>query len=437
MMESGTEPRTDASTNRFRLNPRLNELLTKPITRLSASLLSFSEQTKLPEAVFPQHPELLSSGSAESVIQQPHIPPARRHWTKPLIYRALRGWMFPYLKSRLLPGEFHPIICYLFTEYKCNLDCHYCWAFDNRVVGMSEHVAKRSIDWLRDTTCRVLALMGGEPLLRPAFVQKVIYYAATKGFWVYLPTNGRPMRPEVIDRILDAGVATVNLAVDAVDEKPGLPKALNRIRRNFEYLVRKQYGYGATVFFNTNICRNNCDDVKALTEVAHDNGVATDYHLNESPLLDQENFNHLEQNPTFIRPEDWPKVDAVLDWLIDKNRSGYKMVNSTTRLGDMKRFMRGELQSWQCRAGQNSLIIRVDGTLAPCFPMYSSELDWGTIGNPKFSNNQLGPIKRACQAYCFSTLNHNLAFCYNDGRALKWVGRQALRGFQGVTGSFQ
>jgi hypothetical protein len=69
--------------------------------------------------------------------------------------------------------------------------------------------------------------------------------------------------------------------------------------------------------------------------------------------------------------------------------------------------------------------------------MYSSELDWGTIGNPKFSNNQLGPIKRACQAYCFSTLNHNLAFCYNDGRALKWVGRQALRGFQGVTGSFE
>jgi len=30
-----------------------------------------------------------------------------------------------------------------------------------------------------------------------------------------------------MDRILHAGVATVNLAVDAVDEKPGLPKALH------------------------------------------------------------------------------------------------------------------------------------------------------------------------------------------------------------------
>jgi hypothetical protein len=29
--------------------------------------------------------------------------------------------------------------------------------------------------------------------------------------------------------------------------------------------------------------------------------------------------------------------------------------------------MRGKLQDWDCRAGQNSLIIRTDGTLAPCF----------------------------------------------------------------------
>src|SRR5579884_1585701 len=106
---------------------------------------------------------------------KPFIPP-------PLIYHTMRGWLFPYINSRVLPGDFHPIIAYLFTEWKCNLDCHYCWAFDNRVKGMSEDTAKRSIDWLHATTCRVLALMGGEPLLRPQFVHKVVYYAAKKGF---------------------------------------------------------------------------------------------------------------------------------------------------------------------------------------------------------------------------------------------------------------
>ena len=78
----------------------------------------------------------------------------------------------------VLPGEFHPIIAYLFVEYKCNLDCRYCWAFNNKVKGMTEDTARRVIDWLHDRGCRVLALMGGEPLLRPQFAQKVVYYAA-------------------------------------------------------------------------------------------------------------------------------------------------------------------------------------------------------------------------------------------------------------------
>ena len=129
---------------------------------------------------------------------------------------------------------------------------------------MTEDTARRSIDWLHDNGCRVLALMGGEPLLRPQFVHKVVYYAAKKGFWIYVPTNGRLLRPDVIDRLGDAGVATFNLAVDAVDEKPGLPKALSPIRKYFDHLVRRQYRYGYTVFFNMNICRNNMDDIRAV-----------------------------------------------------------------------------------------------------------------------------------------------------------------------------
>src|SRR5439155_17260969 len=125
-----------------------------------------------------------------------------------------------------------------------------------------------SIDWLHSTTCRVLAFMGGEPLLRPQLVHKASYYAAKKGFWIYMPTNARLLRPDVIDRLADAGVAIFNFAVDGVDEKPGLPKALNPIREYFDYLIRKQYKYGYAVFFNINICRNNIEDVKQLTEIA-------------------------------------------------------------------------------------------------------------------------------------------------------------------------
>ena len=87
-----------------------------------------------------------------------------------------------------------------------------------------------------------------------------------------MPTNARLLRPDVIYRLADAGVAIFNFAVDAVDEKPGLPKALNPIRKYFDYLIRKQYKYGYAVFFNINICRNNnIEDVKQLTEIARAN----------------------------------------------------------------------------------------------------------------------------------------------------------------------
>ena len=211
----------------------------------------------------------------------------------------------------------------------------------------------------------------------------------------------------------------------------------NPIRPYFDYLIKKQYVYDFSVFFNINITRINLEDVRRLTEIARHAGIATDYHINESPMLDQPHFAHNEGNSTFITKEDWPEVDALIDWLVEKNKSGYKMVNSVRRLQQMKAFMRGELQEWDCRAGQNSLIIRTDGTLAPCFPMYSATRDWGVVGKPCFDPGQLGPIKRECQPHCFSTLNHNLAYCYHAGRAIKWALKQALRGFRGTTGSFE
>ncbi len=426
----------------------------------------------LPTPPFPLQPDLQCKPA-------PAVLPDRRRWTADKIYRSMRGWLFPYVRSRVLPGDFHPITAYLFLEYKCNLDCWYCWAFDNKVKGMTEDVARRSIDWLHDSGCRVLALMGGEPLLRPDFAHKVVYYAAKKGFWIYIGTNGRLLRPEIVDRLGDAGVAVFNFALDAWDLKPGLPKALVPARNNLEYVLRKQYVYDYMVFFNINICRNNLEDVRLLTDFAHDRRVATDYHINETPMIEQdEHFKHLSENPTYIRPQDWRAVDELIDWIIEKNNAGYQMVNSVKRLQEMKAFVRmgsgadlrrygwygdgtsgnGEVTElldsmpgvvrgsdaslqfteWNCRAGQNNVIIRTDGTVAPCFPMYASTYDWGNIDTPKFDQSQLRDMKKTCQRHCFSTLNHNLAYCYNDARVIKWLWSNAIKTkFQGGARSFE
>src|SRR5438270_9441086 len=141
------EQHTESSQS-FRLDVPLHDLLTQ--TRMPPpGLEPVGEPQKFPDPIFPKHPEL--SGAIEEDAEW--LPPEKRKWRPGQVYHAMRGWLFPYIRSRVTSGDFHPLIAYLFTEFKCNLDCHYCWAFDNKVKGMSEDTAKRSIDWLHTTGC--------------------------------------------------------------------------------------------------------------------------------------------------------------------------------------------------------------------------------------------------------------------------------------------
>ncbi|MBI4444748.1 MAG: hypothetical protein HY645_02465 [Acidobacteria bacterium] len=129
----------NATAPAFRIDTQFHEILTKGTK--AASPPAGGQAQELPTPVFPQYPHLLQVDDSKFQASRGISNPYRRRWTAPHIYRAMRGWLFPYVKSRILPGDFHPIIAYLFTEWKCNLDCHYCWAFDNRVKGMAEDIA--------------------------------------------------------------------------------------------------------------------------------------------------------------------------------------------------------------------------------------------------------------------------------------------------------
>jgi MoaA/NifB/PqqE/SkfB family radical SAM enzyme len=417
----GAAPPT-SSAPAYRIDEKLHQILyTRPER---PTLEPRPDAEGLPEPPYPIHPD--------------PQPMSKKEYQKLNAIRTWKTWGSPYVKSLYYRGELRPLIPYLFTEWKCNYDCHYCWSYNNKVKGMTEDVARRSIDWLHSIGSRVLALMGGEPLLRPNFIHKIVHYSAQKGIFVYLPTNGRLMKPDVVDRLGDAGIATVNLAVDSVKDRKALPKALEPIRSYVDYLVKRQHHYGYTVMFNINITRINMDDVRELTLIAHDMGIATDYHINETPMMEQTHFKHLDENSTYLTPEDFPKVDELLDWLDAKrHQEGYKMVNQSKHMQDMKQLMRGEVPPWDCRAGQNSLIVRTDGTLAPCFPMYSATHDWGTIENPKFEVKQLDEMKQECSKHCLSTCNYILAYCYNTKRVLKWIMLNAKNGFRGSVDTIQ
>jgi MoaA/NifB/PqqE/SkfB family radical SAM enzyme len=336
--------------------------------------------------------------------------------------RAVRSWVIPYFNSRIHSTEFRPVLCYLFTEWKCNIDCHYCHQYDNKRDAMSLETAFSAVDWLKSIGCRVIPLMGGEPLLRKDLVLEVIRYGTEQGFFMYLPTNGYLLDKEFIDEVGRAGVAAINLAVDCIAPRKGLPKALLTIEPQFRYLVQQQEKYGYLIFFNINICGTNLKDVRLLTEIAHQNGIGTDYHLNEPPhaFVNTEHYKHREE-ALAITPDKYDETERLLDWLIEKQQQGWPMVNSIEHLRTFKERMRGRIGVWNCRAGLNGALIRTDGTLSPCFDMICYDHDWGRIWQSRFDREALESLKEKCMPLCSSTCYHTMSFYYKPGSLPEWV----------------
>jgi len=357
----------------------------------------------------------------------------RSYYTQNFV-RAVRSWLIPYIKSCLASDTFKPVLAYLYTDLDCNMSCRYCYSRGKHIPGMTFETAVKAVDWLDSLGCRVLAYMGGEPLVRKDFIIELTEYAVRKGFFVYLPTNGILLDEEFINAIGKAGVATINLAVDVVEPKEGLPKALSRIRDQLEYLIAKEPEYGYITFLNINITRYNIEDAKELTEIANKLGIATDYHINEPPPITYENFPHHDDG-WWITPNEFEAVDKLVDWLIEKNKAGYPMVNSVEHLAAMKDFIRGRLKPWGCRAGELTMVIRLDGSFAPCFEFYGSNEDWGNLfEGPKFDRKALAEMKKNCSRHCLSTCNFQ-AYHYSKSflYSLQWVVKHAYSNFLGVS----
>lgn len=338
-------------------------------------------------------------------------------------WKAARCWAWPFLKSYVLNGHLRPVLSFLFTDLACNYRCYYCYGSHvPEASGMTIETARRSVDWLHTIGCRVLAFMGGEPLVRKDFILDVTRYAHARGFYIYLPTNGVFLDEAFLDEAAEAGVDLFNLAVDCVDPKPGLPKALNRVRPQFEMLCEKSRQGRFLAMFNVNITPRNVDDVKELSEIAYRNRINVDYHIMEPPLKDQPHFATSRDTIGFL-PEDYQGVDALLDWLYERYQEGYNIANAPQHFVDGKRFIRRQPLRWDCRAGVSTLVILTDGRLMPCFEFFNDDRDWGVVGAPQLDADRLAELKRECNPHCMSTCNYTTAHYHRFGAFLPWIAK--------------
>ena len=96
----------------------INALLTSATQRPPAP--AEGKGLPLPNPVFPQFPDRLNDPGHE-------VPREKLTWGLHDIYRTSRGWLFPYMRSRVMPGEFHPI--------SATADCRKAWSAKRSLRG--------------------------------------------------------------------------------------------------------------------------------------------------------------------------------------------------------------------------------------------------------------------------------------------------------------
>src|SRR5579863_3581991 len=93
---------------RFRVDVGVHEILMGGQKR--STLLPLGEEQTLPDARFPRFPELAGDVEPDAKFLPRDGNPYRKRVTPFMVRRAMRGWLYPYVRSRVMPGEFHPII---------------------------------------------------------------------------------------------------------------------------------------------------------------------------------------------------------------------------------------------------------------------------------------------------------------------------------------
>lgn len=275
--------------------------------------------------------------------------------------------------------------------YRCNLACEHCYldaggaaqvqseAFSDRSeLGTEE--CYRVVDQLAAFAPECLTILtGGEPLLRRDILE-IAGYAAGRGLWVVVGTNGVRVTANLARLLQEHGVRGMALSLDSLDA--GRHDAFRRVRGAFQNTVegaRILREAGLPFIVQTTVGRHNLAELPALAELAQSGlgaGVWNLYFLVQSG------------RGQFVTDLDTAAYDAVLQDLhaLQERYAGRMVVNAKCAPHSVRTLFERNpgsplLRTYTggaggCPAGTHYFGIRPNGDVTPCpyLPVFAGNL---------------------------------------------------------------
>ncbi len=166
--------------------------------------------------------------------------------------------------------------------YNCHCDCDYCWCASYENKGrqeLSSSEVKKIIDQIADypSLFTLVSFIGGEPLLKEDIYQ-LINYAAEKGLFVEMETNGILLSESSVAKLKSAGLNHIFIRIegsskeshDSISKAEGcFAKAIKGIE------LCRSAGLSCSIFANTSKEKIYNGEIKRIIELAKALGVAS------------------------------------------------------------------------------------------------------------------------------------------------------------------
>ncbi len=158
------------------------------------------------------------------------------------------------------------LVVWNFT-HACNLRCKHCYQDAGGFAEdeLTTEEAKRVIDEFYESGVVAIAFSGGEPLIRPDFFE-VVSYAASKGFYLSVATNGTLLTKKMVKKIKESGIEYVEISLDGFekehDEFRGLKGAWKRTCEGIRNCVEA----GLDTCVATTVTKRNFKDIPKLLD---------------------------------------------------------------------------------------------------------------------------------------------------------------------------
>jgi MoaA/NifB/PqqE/SkfB family radical SAM enzyme len=243
-----------------------------------------------------------------------------------------------------------PYFAHLALTHMCNLRCDFCQIPEERVKEYDTAGIKRIIDKLDRMGIACVSISGGgEPLLRPDFAT-IINYAADKGLYVKITSNGTMSRAKYAE-LLASRVSDIGISLDGVrgNELPRAhvgPKVLESIA-----FLHDNLPSGKQLLLNITISESNEDQVDEIVA----------YCTQEFPKA------RLWLNPVVVGAG---KLRVATERKVDpgfmRRVTSPTLLNPAFYRKGCADYFRAETYNWGCLAGEMFFDIKPNGDFWIC-----------------------------------------------------------------------